>query len=113
MKQPKLRSKTIYDPIFGAKIVIAFGKINRLDINKNYQAFFEKTEKEGEAPTYYIHFEVYGFTTTVHECHHATYQILSDRGIYLSDDTKEVYAYYLDWLTGQCRDKLEIWNKTK
>ena len=109
----RIRSKTIFDPIFRAKIVIAFGKINRLGINKNFQAFFEKNEEEGKAPTYYLHFEVYGFTTVVHECHHATYQILSDRGVYLDNSTKEVYAYYLDWLSGQCRDALEKWTLIK
>lgn len=102
----------VKDPIFKSKIKITFGKIeNRLGIDKNWGAFFERIEIVGQTTSYHIHFDYYGFTAVVHECHHATFAILSDRGINLDESTKEIYAYYLDWLSGRCRDLLEIWNK--
>lgn len=105
------KKAVVKDPIFKARIEVTFGKIERLDINKNFGAYFERTEVLGGTTSYRIHFDYYGFTAVVHECHHATFAILSDRGIHLDESTKEVYAYYLDWLSGECRDLLEIWNK--
>lgn len=36
--------------------------------------------------------------TLVHECLHATSAVLRDRGIELTAETEEAYAYYLQWL---------------
>jgi hypothetical protein len=40
--------------------------------------------------------------TLAHECMHLTSQMLRKRGIPLSDDSEEAYAYYLQWLFNVC-----------
>lgn len=41
-------------------------------------------------------------STIVHELFHSTYHILKNREIPLSEDTEEVYAYLLEYLTKSC-----------
>lgn len=110
------------DPIFEAGIVLTYGDMKDMNdwyrsrgypegINNNWQAFCEKIDKKNGVRIYHIHFEAYGFTTVVHETNHLTFNILNDRGIPFIEETKEVFAYYQDWVAGKCRDYLEVWTK--
>lgn len=113
------------DPIFGSSIILTLGTIKEVNEwakklkvvgelpTNNYQAFTEKLTYADGTRDYHVHFEAYGFTTIVHETNHLTYNVLSDRGIVFIDETKEVFAYYQDWIAGKCRDYLEKWTKTK
>lgn len=120
----KIRETKIFDPIFRANIIITFGKLsemkgwfkkNNLDwsIKKHWEAFSQVLERDNGELDYHIHFDLYGFTTIVHETNHTTWNILSDRGIRFNEHTKEVFAYHQDWLAGRCRDILEDWTKKK
>ena len=59
----------------------------------------------------HLHFTSYGFTSIVHETHHATFRVLDWVGMKLTEETIEAYAYYQDWLAGAIRDQFEIWTK--
>lgn len=120
-----IKEKRLRDPIFRADILISFGDMKDLeswyekhdidiDTNKRrkWAAFTEIIETEEELELHHIHFDAYGFTTIVHETNHCVFNILSSRGMNLSEETKETFAYYQDWLAGQCRDVLEVWTKT-
>lgn len=116
MKVAKFR-----DHIFTAEILLTFGSM------KEVSDYLEKTEKvvsdlhpqwgaySGKLPSgkHHLHFEEYGFKAIVHETNHATLDILNDRGIVITQATKEVFAYYQDWLAGKCRDYLEKWTSKK
>lgn len=38
-----------------------------------------------------------------HECFHAAYHILRDRGVYLTDGSEEAFAYLMDFLIQEIR----------
>ncbi len=38
-----------------------------------------------------------------HECFHATYHVLRDRGVYLTDGSEEAFAYLMDFLIREIR----------
>jgi len=86
--------------------------ISASDVNPSWQAFCERITENGQH-TYHLHFTFYGFRPIVHETHHAAFLILSDRGLMLTDDTKEAFAYYQDWLAGAIRDIFEQWTTRK
>jgi len=120
-----MRSKTIFDPVFRARIIVTLGPIQEMnkfyernkyeeqELSDHWGAYSETLIEDNKEQTYHIHFDLYGFTTIVHETNHITFEILRDRGMSLEDSTKEVFAYYQDWLAGKCRDILEIWTKKK
>lgn len=121
--EENMKEAKIHDPIFEATIILTFGKMKDVNnwykkkglpegINNNWQAYTEKIDKNG-IRYYHIHFEAYGFTTIVHETNHLAFNILNDRGIPFIEETKEVFAYYQDWISGKCRDYLEVWAKKK
>ncbi len=39
--------------------------------------------------------------TVAHEAFHATFYVLSAKGLTLTPDSEEAFAYYLDWLIGE------------
>jgi hypothetical protein len=119
-----MKTATIKDYLFERKIIITFGSFKEVkewllrkenaegEINDRWGAF------SGRLPSgdHHIHFDYYGFSAVVHETNHATLDILNDAGIRVNQETKEVFAYYQDWLAGKCRDYLEKWtdkNKTR
>lgn len=116
-----MRIAKIKDYIFETEIVITYGTM------KEINSYLEKTENvttianpdwgaySGKLPSgkHHLHFEEYGFKAIVHETNHATLDILNDRGIVITQATKEVFAYYQDWLAGKCRDYLEKWTSKK
>jgi hypothetical protein len=115
------------DPIFDSSILLTFGPMSEMniwykkhkfetEINPHWQAFSEVMNyslKEGVAQVQHLHFTRYNFSSIVHETNHAAYDILSARGISFVLETKEVFAYYQDWLAGRVRDYLEKWTHTK
>lgn len=113
-----MKIATFKDQIFTQKFILTYGKMEEikkwlsdrkieLDNNTDWQAF------SGRLPSgeHHLHFDYYGFTAIVHETHHASLDILNNRGLKCNQETKEVFAYYQDWLAGKCRDYLEKWNK--
>ncbi len=114
MKVAKFR-----DHIFTAEILLTYGTMKEVcdyllktenvttDYHPQWGAF------SGKLPSgrHHIHFSDYGFTVVVHETNHATLDILNDRGIEVSQATKEIFAYYQDWLAGKCRDYMDKWDK--
>lgn len=115
-----MKIKTIKDKLFHNTIIISCGGfkeiskwLSKRDIdlvyNKRWGAF------SGRLPSgeYHLHFDMYGFSVIVHETHHASLDILNEAGLNCNQETKEVFAYYQDWLAGQVRDVFEKWNKQK
>lgn len=49
----------------------------------------------------------YYISVLVHECLHATHWFLNRRGLTMTDDTDEAYAYLLDSLTRRCLEVLK------
>lgn len=49
----------------------------------------------------------YHISILVHECLHATHFFLDRRGLTMTDDTDEAYAYLLDSLTRRCLEVLK------
>lgn len=43
------------------------------------------------------------FHILAHECFHAAYHILRDRGVYLTDGSEESFAYLMDFLIQEIR----------
>ena len=110
------------EPIFRSSIILTFGTMEEMSqwykdhgidhfINPNHQAFTEKMDRVKGGRDYHIHFDYYGFTAVVHETNHVAFNVLSDRGIPFTEENKEVFAYYQDWIAGKCRDYLEKWTK--
>lgn len=115
-----MHKTTIIDKIFHTKIILTYGTLDEvkrwlnkskieLDHKNDWQAF------SGQLPTgeYHLHFDYYGFTAIVHETNHATLEILNNSGININQETKEIFAYYQDWLAGKCRDYLEKWTNNE
>lgn len=113
-----MKAATFKDQIFHQKFILTYGKMEEIKkwlsdrkielvSNTGWQAF------SGILPTgeLHLHFDYYGFTAIVHETHHASLDVLNNRGLKCNQDTKEVFAYYQDWLAGKCRDYLEKWTK--
>ncbi len=112
-----MNKRTIKDHLFHNKIIITCGTFKevsnwldkkkdiKLDFNPRWGAF------SGRLPSgeYHLHFDMYGFSVIVHETNHASLDILNDAGINCNQETKEVFAYYQDWLAGKIRDIFEDW----
>ena len=119
-----IREAEIYEPIFKATINVSFGPLSEVDswykkhnVIKGkigrFGAYCEEVVDDDDFLFYHIHFDIYGFTTIVHETNHITFKVLNARGLKHTKQTEEVYCYYQDWLAGQCRDVLEKWTKKK
>jgi hypothetical protein len=109
----------IKDPIFRAETLLTYGTMEEMaawykkhdcdsDINPHYAGFAERLTLNGDQ-LYHMHFTDYAFSTIVHETHHISLYILCDRGLPLSEECREVHAYYQDWLASKTRDYFEKW----
>lgn len=49
------------------------------------------------------------YRTIVHECVHTTEILLGERGLKLSSETSEAYAYYIEWLFSIICKKTRNW----
>jgi len=122
MKSDKIKQAVIHELIFDEDIIITYGdqkqlsrwyknrNIDDIEIGKYTYGFTELLESE-DRKFRHIHFSVYGFSIIVHETNHLAFEILDEKGIKLSKETKEIFAYYQDFLAGKCRDYMEKWTK--
>lgn len=101
----------VYVPIFGgniyckrntraayaAAIMREFGRESP-SIGENTKATFEVYRKKGQdIGVIWLHPKA-GNPQLWHECFHAAHRLLNDRGIWLTDSSEEVYAYFQEWL---------------
>jgi hypothetical protein len=70
------------------------------------QFFGFNHEEHGDIALIWLHPNA-GFDTLGHELVHALTSVLAERGLRLSDDSDEAFAYYLAWLIRECLQRLE------
>lgn len=118
-----MKKAKIIDHLFGEAILITFGSHEEINdwykkrgincrFDKFDQAITEKIVEEHDAEFreyWHIHFTFYGFSLIVHETNHLAFEVLNKKGIKLSRETMEIFAYYQDWIAAKCRDYFEKW----
>jgi hypothetical protein len=118
----EIKEAKISDDVFRSRVLITYGSHENIakwykskgipsSVNIQFAGFTEVLESVTGENIYHVHFTTYGFSVVVHETNHLTFDILSDRGIKFNKHTKEVFAYYQDWIAGKCRDYLDKWTK--
>lgn len=118
-----MKTRTWSDPVFGSQFVLMwngtpaqFGKVIKRDYDPAYDGdvdFVGRCVDTNKTPIHTIIIMLpqwrrttYGIATLVHELLHATERALVYRSIEHSEETSEVYAYFLDSLVTRCLDIL-------
>lgn len=91
--------KKYYPPLLGENV-----------FQKNYGGLFIQLEAPDNDTANILWLSEYREGYLSHECMHATHTFLKQNDIKLSDETQEVYAYYMGFLTKSIRKEL---NKRK
>lgn len=122
----RLKVYKIYDPIFGAEVLLVLGtaeQYNRLITKRFPKVKREDLAVAGDAALYddrkcpdgtkdrYIWMPAWvndneHITTLQHECNHASEEILKFVGIRRTKASEEVFTYYTAWLFSECLKRL-------
>lgn len=114
-----MKIATFSDHLFHQKYLVTFGTIeeivrylrNKYRLETVYSS--EWGAFSGKLPNglRHLHFEYYGFSAIVHETNHSALDVINDAGIVVNQHTKEIFAYYQEWLAGKICDYLEKWKE--
>ena len=110
-----IKIKEIHVPIYDRLIVVSRGKLEHVlsHVNENYDQKIEAEDGDAEARGLFVPFISGGdgliwinnIKSIVHESFHATSYIMSYVGVNHHDCSEEAYAYLLDYIVDQVKDK--------
>lgn len=128
--QRSLTSKTLIvtDPLFSIDFMVVMGgtredalkKFNKrtgeqlpeVEHNERQRGWVYTYNRSGAPILIWLHASAWA-GIVAHEVFHAVYAALSNRAVPLSNDTEEVYAYYIQWLFNEIAPKLPGWRIKK